>query len=60
MEQTKYKIQGRGNSGDWDESYVGNSDEANTFDNEDAAAQTIPHLARLFECEPGEFRVVER
>ena len=55
-----YKIQGHGQSGDWDEDYVGNDIEANTFETEGEAEAMIPELARIFECETSDFRVVSR
>ena len=58
--RTLYKIEGRGNSGDWDESYSGNSASDNTFDTRAEAEEMLPVLAKSFECDVTDFRVVER
>ena len=61
----KYMLQGRDNSGNWDESLVGNDSEANTFDSVEEAEAAIPGLVRAFrddDTPPGvdDFRVIER
>lgn len=55
-----YKIEGRGQGGDWNEDYVGNDMEANTFATEAEALAEIPKLAQIFDCDEADFRVVER
>lgn len=65
METKQYKIEGRDNSGNWDESLVGNDTEANTFDSIAEAAAMIPGLIRSFRDDDpppttDDFRVVER
>jgi len=61
----KYMIQGLDNSGNWDESVVGNDSDANTFDSYDEAMAAIPELVKSFadDDQPptlNDFRVVER
>ena len=61
----QHKIEGRGSSGNWDESVVGHDAEENTFDSIAEAMEMIPELIRNFrddENPPTEadFRVVER
>ena len=60
-----YMIQGRDNSGNWDESVCGNDSKANTFSSRAAAEAAIPGLVRAFRDDDNpptadDFRVVER
>ncbi len=61
----KHMIQGRDNSGNWDESVVGNDTDANTFDTIEEAEAVIPGLIRAFRGDDppptaDDFRVVEK
>jgi len=63
--EMKYKIEGRDNSGNWDESVVWNDSEANTFASIEEAEAMIPELVQAFSDNdtppaPDDFRIVER
>ena len=63
--ETKYKIEGLDDSGNWDESVVGNDSEANTFNTIEEAEAMIPALIKNFRDDDtppttDDFRIVER
>ena len=51
-----YKIEALVN-GQWTDDAVGNENE---FETEEGAEEMIPELARIFECDVSEFRVVNQ
>jgi len=52
-----FQIEGRGN-GHWETDAVGRDTEGNMFNTLAGAEEMIPQLAKVFDCDESDFRVV--